>query len=357
MHATTVGVDLAKTRFEVAVSDEHFRVVRRERLTRSRFTQYFANYPACLIVMEACGSAHFWGRKLQAQGHQVRLLPAQYVKAYVRRNKTDAADAAALIEASRCADIRPVPVKSVDQQVLQQLHRIRQQSQQTRTARINLLRGCLREFGIAVPVGIERGQAAVRLALQDPDSGLPQALRSEVAQVLAEIAVLKQRIQQIERTLRELCAADPIVCELMQIPGVGLLIATALKAAVGDIQRFPSGRHLSCWLGITAREHSSGEQRRLGGISKQGDVYLRTLLVHGARSALIAAQRAHKAGRPLDRLRNWAVQTQARCGTNKATVAFANKLARIIWATWHYRRPFNGNWSSQPSPVAPSSAS
>jgi transposase len=131
------------------------------------------------------------------------------------------------------------------------------------------------------------------------------------------------------------------------MPGVGLLIATALRAAVGDIQRFPSGRHLACWLGITAREHSSGERRRLGSISKQGDVYLRTLLIHGARSALVAAHRAHQAGKALDRLRIWALQTQARCGTNKATVALANKLARIIWATWRYERPFNGNWAAQ----------
>jgi transposase len=347
MHATTVGVDLAKTRFEVVVSDAQCRIQRRERLTRGRFTQFFANHPPSLIVMEACGSAHYWARALQAQGHEVRLLPAQYVRAYVRRNKTDAADAAALIEAARCADIRPVPVKSVDQQLLQQLHRLREQCKNTRTARINLLRGCLREFGINIPVGIERGIQAVREALEIADNGLPDVLRPFVQEVLQEISTLKQRVDHLERTLADLTREDPIVRELLRVPGVGLLIATALRAAVGDIQRFPTGRHLACWLGLTAREHSSGEKRRLGSISKQGDVYLRTLLVHGARSALLATKRAAQAGRPLDRLRTWALQTEQRCGCNKATVALANKLARIIWATWRYQRPFNGNWQAQ----------
>jgi transposase len=347
MYATTVGVDLAKTRFELAISDAEYRVVRRERLTRARFVQFFANHSASLIVMEACGSAHYWARTLQAQGHEVRLLPAQYVRAYVRRNKTDAADAAALIEAARCAQIRPVPVKSVDQQQLQQLHRLREQCKQTRNARINLLRGSLREFGIVVPVGIERGVRAVREALEIADNGLPDALRPFLFEMLQELADLKERIAHIERTLADLTREDPIVREMQKIPAIGLLSATALRAAIGDIQRFPSGRHLACWLGITAREHSSGERRRLGSISKQGDVYLRTLLVHGARSALLAAKRAAQAGRPVDRLRSWALQTEQRCGYNKATVALANKVARIIWATWRYQRPFNGDWQSQ----------
>jgi transposase len=348
MHATTVGVDLAKNRFELAVSDEHSGIQRRERLTRARFEQFFANFPPSLVVMEACGSAHYWARSLQAKGHEVRLLPAQYVRAYVRRNKTDAADAAALIQAARCAEIRPVPIKSVDQQVLQQLHRVRQQLLRTRTARMNLIRGSLREFGICIPLGITRGLRAVREALEIADSGLPEALRPLILETLQEISALKGRAEQIEHTLQELTREDPIVHQLMNIPGVGLLNATALRAAVADIQRFPSGRHLASWLGITAREHSSAERRRLGSISKQGDVYLRTLLVHGARAALLAARRAAQAGRPLDRLRSWVLETERRCGRNKATVALANKLARIIWATWNHQRAFDSNWSARP---------
>lgn len=347
MHATTVGVDLAKTRFELAVSEGEGRVPRRERLTKARFSRFFANLPPSLVVMEACGSAHHWARTLQAQGHEVRLLPAQYVRAYVRRNKTDAADAAALVEAARCADIRPVPLKSVEQQALQYLHRIRQQCQQTRTARVNMLRGMLREFGIDVPVGIERGLRVIREALEIADNGLPDVLRPFVEETLQDIRALKQRIQQVEATLQSLTGADPVVRELQKLPGVGLLIATALRAGVGDIQRFPTGRHLASWLGLTAREHSSGERRRLGGISKRGDVYLRTLLVHGARSALQAAKRAARAGRELDRLCTWALETERRCGMNKATVALANKVARIIWAVWCHGRAFDGNWQPQ----------
>jgi transposase len=192
-------------------------------------------------------------------------------------------------------------------------------------------------------VGIVRGVKSVRAALAGEQ--IPELLHGYVLQVLAEIDSLKQHIEQIERSLRALTRHDPVVAQLQTLPGVGLLIATALRATTIDIQRFPSGRHFASWLGLTAREHSSGERRRLGAISKRGDAYLRTLLVHGARSALRAAGRAAKAGRPVDRLRAWALATQQRCGMNKATVALANKLARIIWATWRHGRPFDGNWA------------
>jgi transposase len=272
------------------------------------------------------------------------------VRAYVRRNKTDAADAAALIEAVRCTEIRPVPVKSIDQQVLQQLHRVREQWKHTRTARINQLRGCLREFGIVIPVGAQRGILAVRNALESADNSLPDALRPFVLELLQEIMELEHRVKQTEDLLTKLTRNDRVVRELLNIPGIGLLSATAIRAALSGVERFPSGRHLASWLGVTAREHSSGERRRLGSISKCGDVHLRTLLIHGARSALLAAKLAVKAGRSLDRLRTWALETERRCGHNKATVALANKIARIVWATWKYQRSFDGNWAAQPSP-------
>lgn len=211
-------------------------------------------------------------------------------------DETDAADAAALIEAARCTQIRPVPVKSVDQQVLQQLHRVREQWKHTRTARINQLRGCLREFGIIIPRGAQRGILAIREALECADNGLPEVLRPFVLELLQELAELDQRTKGIERVLTELTREDPVVRGLLQIPGIGLLNATAIRAAVNDVERFPSGRHLASWLGVTAREHSSGERRRLGAISKRGDVHLRTLLIYGARSALKAAREANKWG-------------------------------------------------------------
>jgi transposase len=341
---TIVGVDLAKNCFQLAGADASFRIVCRERLTRTRFVRWMSNRPPCRVVMEACGSSSYWARTLERYGHEVRLLPAQHVRAYVRRNKTDAADAAALIEASRCEEIKPVAVKSVEQQVLQQLHRLRFQWQTARKARLNSLRGMLREFGIDIPASVKRSIAAIREALEAPENGLPHALRPFIEQTLGEISDLADKIQGVEHALREHTREDSTVQRLQQLPGVGLIVATAMRAAIADIHRFPSGRHLACWLGITAKEHSSGERRRLGRISKQGDVYLRTQLIHGARSALLAAKRAASKGAQLDRVRRWAVETEQRIGHNKAVVALANKLSRIIWATWKYERDFNAQW-------------
>jgi transposase len=350
MHATTVGVDLAKNVFEVAVADESYRVVRK-RLTRTPFQHWIGQQRASVFVLEACGSAHHWGRRLRELGHEVRLLPAQYVRAYVKRNKTDRADAAALIEASRCADIAPVPIKSVEQQCMQQLHRLREQYKSTRSARINLLRGCLREYGLVIPRGVGRGIALMREALQIADNGVPDALRPWVCEVLEEIEQLKRQMQRIERQLEEQAREDELVQRWLEVPGVGLLGATALRAQVGDFQRFHSGRHFASYLGIPPREYSSGERRRLGRMSKRGDAYLRTLLIHGARSALVAAKRAEKAGRALDALRRWTLQTEQRIGKNKATVALANKLARILWSMAKYERPFDGSWSASHRPA------
>jgi len=252
---------------------------------------------------------------------------------------------------ARCAEIWPVPVKSIEQQAIQQLHRLRAQCLGTRTARINWLRGALREFGFSIPLGARRGISAVRQALAAAEPAVPALLRPGIEDTLAEIAALEERSTRIERELSRLTRDDPTVQALLGIPGIGLLSATTLAAAIVDIQRFHSGRHLASWLGLTAREYSSGERRRLGRISKRGDVYLRTLLVHGARAVLNAALSAARRGRPLDRLRTWALATAQRCGYNKATVALANKLARIVWATWKYQRPFDGNWAA-PIPTA-----
>jgi len=347
MQITTVGIDLAKNCFQLAEADAQFRISRRARMTRTRFVQWMCQLPQCQIVMEACGTAHHWARVLASLGHVVRLLPAQHVKAYVRRNKTDAADAAALIEASPCEDIKPVAIKSVEQQVLQQLHRLRTQWLEARKARICGLRGMLREFGIDIPVGATRGLAAIREALEIADNGVPDALRPYIGDVLREIDDLALKVRSVERGLRTLTEQDATVKRLEQIPGVGLIVSTAMRAAIADIHRFPSERHLACWLGITAKERSSGERRRLGRISKQGDVYLRTQLIHGARSALLNAKCAANKGVELDRLRRWAIETEKRVGHNKAAVALANKLSRIIWATWKYDRDFSGSWKHQ----------
>ena len=295
--------------------------------------------------MEACGSAHYWARRIATCGHEVQLVPAQYVRPYVRRNKTDRADAAALLEVVRCAEVRPVPIKTVEQQQILGLHRLRSQWQCTRQRYLNALRGLLREYGIPIPLGVTLAKSKIAQHLEQPQSEVPAAIVPVLKQMLRDIAGAEENINQVERTLAALSRSDERVQQMLQIPGIGLLTSTALRAIVGDIQRFPSGRHFASWLGLTACEYSSGEHRCLRGISKRGDVYARTLLIHGARAALMAAHRLQRNGRPLDYVRQWALRCESERGHNKAAVALANRMARIVWATWKYERPFDGNWA------------
>jgi transposase len=338
MQHTTIAVDLAKSVFEVAISRREGRVAKRQRLTRGQFTRFVRESEPATFVMEACGTAHFWGREAQARGHRVVLLPPHAVRPYVLRNKTDGADAKALLEAVRNESIRPVPVKSVDQHALGALHRLRSTWLATRTARLNTLRGLLRELGFAIPVGARQVVPHVYALVSDAESGLPEPLRSVFLDAAREIGELETRIQDVERQLEALASASDVVVRLRTIPGVGLLTATALVAFVGEVHRFPSGRHLASYLGLTPRESSSGLQRRLGRISKRGDPYLRMLLIHGARSILCHAK---KAKREPDRLRAWAIDRERSHGHNKAAVALANKLARIVWAIWNHDRPYH----------------
>ena len=341
MHATTAAVDLAKNVFQVVLADADNCVTERHRLTRTQFERFFANSSIKRVVMEACGSAHFWARKFDAQAIEVRLLPPKYVRAYVRRSKTDAADAKALLEADRDRDLRPVRIKSIEQQALQALHRTRSLWMATRTARINALRGFCREFGLHIPVGARTGLDAIARAVADERSELPQMLRSTANSLLDEIRVLEVRIAQLERELSTVAAASEPCKQLMTIPGIGLLTSTAMVASTsGSVVHFTSARHFAAWFGLTPKERSSGEQRHLGRISKMGDKYLRMLLTHGARSVLRAAVAAHSRGQPLSGIRRWAFELQQRSNHNKATCALANKLARICYAVLRDRSAF-----------------
>jgi transposase len=326
---TRIAVDLAKAVFEVAVSERPGRVARGERLRRPQFLTFFAQHPAATVVMEACGSAHYWGRRIEQLGHKVILLPPHQVRPYVRRNKTDRTDAKGILEASRNDDIRPVPVKTVAQQVLTSLHRLRSGWVAERTARLNALRGLLREMGVFIPVGARQVVPAIWILIEDADSDFPDALRPVFAEACHEIRNIEARIKQVERQLEAMAQQLPVVAHLLTIPGIGLLTATALFALIGNIHRFPSGRHLASWLGLTPREYSSGLKRRLGGISKRGDGYLRSLLIHGARSVLLHARKDQP-----DHLREWAHKLATTHVHNKAAVAVANKMARIVWAVW-----------------------
>jgi transposase len=342
MKSTIIAVDLAKSVFQIAVSRHPGKVAESHRLVRSKFLRFFAERQPAIVLMEACGTAHHWARQLESLGHEVLLLPPHAVRPYVSRSKTDRTDAKALLEAHRNEAIHPVPVKSTAQQGLAALHRLRSAWVADRTARINLLRGILREFGLPLAVGAASVTKA--WALLDQAKGeLPDPVRLALAEAYLEIRDLEARIQAVEKQLKALAADTPVVERLRSIPGIGLLTSTALVAFVGHAERFATSRHFASFLGLTPREHSSGLKRRLGRISKCGDVYLRSLLIHGARSVLFAAKRSKQP----DRLRAWSLQVEHHRGHNKAAVALANKMARIVWAVWRNETSFESRpWAA-----------
>lgn len=334
MQTTQAGIDIAKAVFEVALSDTPGTVQERHRLSRERFRRFFTKREATTVLMEACGSAHYWGRELQAMGHEVHLLHPGDVARYRDGNKTDRADAKAVLEAARNTELDPVPVKSREQQAIAALHRLRQGYLQTRTARINAVRGHLREFGVVIPVGASHVVARAESALEVEE--LPDFLTQALRGVLDEIEQLGAKAEQLRKELEGLAREMPEAMILMSVPGIGVLTATALVAFVGDLNRFSSGRHLAAYLGLTPREHSSGQTRRLGRITKRGNSYLRMMLIHGARSAL----RAGSVTDVPDDLRTWALAIARRRGFNVAAVALANKLARVCWRVSRDQRPF-----------------
>lgn len=337
MHATTIAVDLAKSVFQLSIANQHHKIIDRKRLTRSQFERFIVQQPKTEFVMEACATANYWSQYAQSHGHQAIQLHPYYVKPYVRRNKTDAADADALIRARLDPDLLPVPTKQPDQQALQLLHRVRQQLIRTRTSRINLARAMLAEFGIT----LARGSGGITGRLQAQAEQLPLLLRAVFQDVLDDVRQLKERVDQIDLSLNRVARTSPLAGHLMSVPGVGVTTATALLACVPDIAVFKRARQFSAWLGITPREHSSGNKRRLGAISKQGDTYLRVLLVHGARSALVQAHRQEaKDANALSGLQRWVLQLEQTRPRNVATVALANKIARVIWVCWSEQRDY-----------------
>jgi transposase len=336
MQHTTIAVDVAKSVFQIAISHHPGRVDEEHRLSRARFLPFFANHPPSTVLLEACGSAHHWGRALTQLGHTVRLLPPHETRRYVRRTKTDRTDARALLEAARNEEIHAVPIKSETQQAVASLHRIRATWLRTRTARINTLRGLLREFGITIPVGRRHVVPRVNALIADADSPVPMSLRTPLAELCDEIFILTHRLKELEHHLAAVAEQLPQVALLRTIPGIGLLNATALAACVGDVRRFPTGRHFASYLGLTPREHSSGGRRRLGGITKQGDQYLRTLLMHAARGTLSHSLHPIKPSP----FRTWARTVAERRGSNIATAAIANRLARMVWRVCRDNRPF-----------------
>jgi transposase len=338
MNITTIGVDLAKRVFQVHGVDERGKTVLRKVLKRAEVMSFFARLVPCVVGMEACGSAHFWGRKLSELGHTVKLMAPQFVKPYVKSNKNDARDAEAICEAVSRPNMRFVALKTTEQQALIAIHRARQGFVSARTAQSNQLRGLLSEFGIVMPKGISTLQRRMPQILEDAENGLLGSSRELFARLYTHFKELDRQVDELEGQIKAWHRGNIASRRLEAIPGIGPLSASALVASIGDAKAFKNGRQLAAWLGLVPRQHSSGGKELLLGISKRGDTYLRTLLIHGARSVLLSLKRHAHQGE------GWLARLAARRNANIAAVALANKNARIIWALLAHDRDYQAGY-------------
>lgn len=332
----TIGLDIAKSVFQLHGVDAEGAIVFRKRLTRARMRTFFERLPPCLVGMEACGSSHYWGRELSALGHDVRLIPPSYVKPYVKRQKNDAADAEAICEAVSRPNMRFVAIKSPEQQAIMIAHRTRSILTRQRTQLSNAIRGHMSEFGLVAPQGRMGLEMLAAIIGDADDERLPLQARASLQMLIAQLRLVNEQILDSDRHIIASARSTDVGRRLMDIPGVGPVLASALVAAVADPKSFRSGRDLAAWIGLVPRQNSSGGKERLGGITKQGDRYLRQLLVVGAVAVIRYAQR-NGARRP------WLVRLLARRTPKVAAVALANKNARMVWAIMtsgeRYREP------------------
>ena len=334
MNVTTVGLDLAKTVFHVVCFDKRDKEVKKRMLRRNQMLQFFVQLPPCLVSMEACASAHYWGRELRAMGHDVKLIPPQYVKPYVRGNKNDYNDARAIAEAATRPAMPTVAIKTVEEQDMQAIHRTRSQCLRDRTALSNSTRGLLGEYGIVFPKGIASLRKTIPALLEDAENGLSFRFRNLLARRYEQLLELDNHIAFYERELELLSRQDDACQRLQTIPGFGPIVSSAFRSAIGDGRIYAHGRDVSSSLGLVPRQHSSGGKDVLLGISKRGDKYLRTQLVHGARAVVLQAARKN------DSLSRWIIRIHEERGWNKAVVAMANKMARIGWAILRYNTTY-----------------
>jgi transposase len=334
MKVTIAGLDLAKNIFHVVCFDERFKELRKRMLRRRQVLLFFANLPVCCIAMEACAGSHYWGRELRKLGHEVKLIPPQHVKAYVRGNKNDYNDARAIAEAATRPGIPGVAVKTVEEQDIQALHRMRSQCLRDRTALVNSTRGLLSEYGIILPKGIARLRNSIPELLEDADNGLSIMFRHLLSRRYDQLVELDNHIEFYTDQLERLGQQDEACQRLQTIPGFGPIVASAFRGAIGDGSAYSRGRDAAASLGLVPRQHSSGGKNVLLGISKRGDRYLRSLLVHGARAVVT------QAAKKTDRLSNWLNRIVRERGWNKAVVAMANKMARMGWAILRYRTSY-----------------
>ena len=325
-HLNVVGIDIAKRVFHLAGANERGKVILRKRLVRGEVLSYTATLPPITIGMEACGGANYWARELRAQGHTVKLMAPQYVKPYVKTNKNDMRDAEAIAEAVTRESMRFVPIKEVAQQDIQSLHRVRERLVAARTALINEMRGLLAEYGVILPKGVNSFRKTLIEKLDTEQDKLTSMGQELFRRLYDEFTQLEGELSYYEEKLQTLATRHPECQRLLTIPGIGPMTATALIAAVGDMSVFKNGRQFAAWLGLVPKQHSTGGQTLLLGISKRGDSYLRKLLIHGARATL------RWVGTKTDRRSEWVRGLLERRGWNRTAVAVANKNARIVWA-------------------------
>lgn len=338
MKITTIGIDLAKNVFQIHGVDEHGKVGVRKQLKRADMSNYFVNLAPCLIGMEACGSSHYWARKLEGYGHTVKLMAPQFVKPYVKTNKNDMADAEAICEAVSRPNMRFVAIKSVEQQAILSVHRARQGFVKARTAQGNQIRGLLAEFGIIIPQGIRSISKQIPEILEDGENGLPGTMRNLIDRLTENLKEMDRQVKELEAKIQLWHRENAASCKLAEIPGLGPITASAIVATVGDAREFKNGRQLAAWLGLVPKQHSSGGKQTLLGISKRGDTYLRTLMIHGARAVIRFAENKAKPN-------VWLGKLMARRNKNIAAVALANKNARIVWALLANNRIFRPDYT------------
>ena len=344
MKTTTLGLDLAKNVLQVHAVNEHGQRTLNRQVKVTQAMEFFTRLQPCVIGIEACASAHYWARKLSALGHTVKLMPPQYVKAYVKTNKNDAIDAEAICEAVSRPNMRFVAPKSVEQQAVTALHALRSGVMKTRNAVANRLRGLLLEFGIRIPKGVTYVSQRVPAEIEDAANELPGVLRLALQDEYEQFKALEERLLRLQAQITEWHREHAASLVLEKIPGVGVLTATALVAGMGAAAGFANGRQVSAWIGIVPKQHSSGGKTQLLGISKHGDAYLRTLLIHGARSVVSSIKRRLSAGqdpRSFSSTQRWVAELMARRNANVASVALANKNARTAWALLAHGRPFD----------------
>ena len=326
MNITRIGLDLAKSVFQVHAVDHKGHRLFSRALKREKMMAFFQNLSPCLIGMEACASSHFWARTLMAMGHEVKLIAPQFVKPYVKGNKNDANDAEAICEAVSRPNMRFVPVKTVEQQDIQALHRIRQEQVRQRTALVNQIRGLLSEYGIVISRRVESLRNALPDILEDAENKLTADFRILLKGLQEDLIHLDDRIGSQDQVIKRLAQEHEGAKRLQQLRGIGPITATALIAAIGDGRQFARGRDAAAWCGLVPGQHSSGGKSKLLGISKRGDTYLRTLMIHGARAVLRYPQNKD------DRLSQWLQKLCNRRNKNIAAVALANKTMRMAWA-------------------------